>query len=417
MHAEGLPLIGVIADDVTGALASAVRLRERGLATVVEPEPTPYTSRAAQAVVVNLATRERHAAPHTLSLAERGRRAENAAHRLRDLGCRRFELRVDENLRGSPAAELGGVIRGAGFEDPCVVAVPAHPRSGRITRDGRQICFYPATIADDETQIAPRLFPSKTPLLVGLEALRGDPETLISQLRESVESGQRHIIIDAAQEEDLSRAAQTVASLSTSIDVVTVSSGAWLRYHPVLREAPREFLLVAIGTATDVHDVQYEHLLRHPGIRVLSGEDMLNMVTTRSLTEEVFATNDVLVVASETRTVNDAERLAAAADVAGHVETLLALSRMQGFICRGVLATGAYTAEAVARELGADRIEPVEEPLPLCPVGTLSGGEWTGLRVALKGGLTGTDSALSDLIDHLQAHTRGHAPRAEIEAD
>ena len=102
---EGGLEIGVLTDDLAGALASAARLRVNGLRPRVVWNETDVPA-TADALVVDMRTRDRAEDP--------GRQARRWAAYLRAVGCRRFELRIDSTLRGSPAAELEGMLGGLG---------------------------------------------------------------------------------------------------------------------------------------------------------------------------------------------------------------------------------------------------------------------------------------------------------------
>lgn len=401
MPGNGLPRVAVLADDLTGALASAARLQRRGLRTIVQKEAPVHESLYAEAVVVNLATRER-SGPGVLTLHDPQRTACLAADRLRKLGCRCFELRVDENLRGEPALELDGLLEGAALHDPCVIAVPAHPEAGRLTRRGAQVCFEPATLRGYEQEIASRLFRAQRSEVIALEAVRSEVESLGAYLRSRVGSGARRFIVDADREEDLCLVAQAVAEVQAERDVVTVSSGAWLSYHPPLVPG-QSFVLVAIGSPTDVNDVQLGRLEARPRVKVLTAEDRVNLLDNRSSpAPALFGDHDCVVLAADEVADGDHRRVQVASEVAGHVEEILSAARMQAYSCAGVVASGAFTAQRVATALGAALVEPIAEPLPLCPIGALSGGPWAGLRIALKGGLIGGPDALIDLVTYLQ---------------
>src|SRR2546430_45276 len=98
-ESAGLPEIGILADDLAGAVASAERLRQRGLRAVVQWGAEDLL--AAEAIVVNLGTREIAKKRSNFGRGEEPDHiARDAAKSLFELGCRRFELRVDSTFRG-----------------------------------------------------------------------------------------------------------------------------------------------------------------------------------------------------------------------------------------------------------------------------------------------------------------------------
>src|SRR3954468_2574817 len=213
--------IGVLADDLTGALGSAARLKAGGLDPVVVWRPEDLRE-PPRAVVVDMRTRDAPLGPRAT--------AARWAERLRELGCECFEQRIDSTLRGAPAEELAGLLEGAGKTDAIVVAVPAFPDAGRVCAGGIQA----------GVDVAERLFGRAQ--VVRPEALRS-----------AIEAGATRLVVDGGREKDLLAAAQAVDGL----DVVTVSSGGWLKYHP---RARGEFVLVVLGSNTELNHRQLARL-------------------------------------------------------------------------------------------------------------------------------------------------------------
>ena len=68
----------------------------------------------------------------------------------------------------------------------------------------------------------------------------------------------------------------------------------------------------------------------------------------------------------------------------------------------GVLVTGGETAARIMRWLGAETIALLGEAQPRVPVGAIVGGSHDGLRIAVKSGSFGTDSAITLALDALE---------------
>jgi uncharacterized protein YgbK (DUF1537 family) len=337
--------IGVLADDLTGALASAARLKAGGLDTIVIWEEIEV---APPGVVVDMRTRD----------APRGPRATAAAwaSRLRELGCARFEQRIDSTLRGAPGEELAGLLDVLG--ETTVVAVPAFPEAGRTCVGGVQ----------RGVAVAPRLFGDAP-----AEVVRPDA------VRERVLAGVTRLVVDGEREDDL----RATADALDGLDVVTASPGAWLRYHPRSRG---EFVLVVLGSNTELNHRQLARL--EPGrARVVE--------TIRGSTPDDLRRDPRL-----------ADR---AADEAA---ALLHAAHARGERCRGVVASGGHMASRLVDALGARQLAAAGEVAPLCPRGTVAGGAWSGLAIVTKGGLVGDDGTLATLVDHLWKETGWTAPRS-----
>jgi uncharacterized protein YgbK (DUF1537 family) len=337
--------IGVLADDLTGALGSAARLKAGGLDPVVVWRPGDLRE-PPRAAVVDMRTRDAPLGPR--------RTAADWAARLRELGCARFEQRIDSTLRGAPAEELAGLLEGAGLRDATVVAVPAFPQAGRVCSGGVQ-----AGVA-----VGPRLFGDAPFEVVRPETLRG-----------RVEAGVTRLVVDGETEDDLRATAEAVDGL----DVVTASPGGWLRYHPRSRG---EFVLVVLGSNTELNHRQLARLNERADARTRVVETILGSAP------------------------DDLRRDPAMADrAADEAAALLEAAHMRGERCRGVVASGGHMASRLVDALDAPRLAVAGEVEPLCPRGTVAGGPWSGLSVITKGGLIGTDGTLAALVDDLWKET------------
>ena len=251
MRDRGLE-IGVLADDLAGALASAARLRENGLRTTVlwSEIDVPAT---ADAVVVDMRTRDRDGAP--------AHEARRWAAYLRAIGCRRFELRTDSTLRGSPAAELRG---DAERSRPRRRGGPGGSGlSRRRARHDRRIaaaCTDPAMVAG---------FPWRTGCSEPRSCRRSTSTassrvvTRFTRPSASLRSGGvRCFVADATDDRHLSALAEAAGLVELDGDeLVTVSPGAWLKYHPTLAIRRHRFVLVVVSSATDQNRRQLERVV------------------------------------------------------------------------------------------------------------------------------------------------------------
>jgi uncharacterized protein YgbK (DUF1537 family) len=356
----------VLADDLTGALGSAARLRAGGLEPVLvwRPEDLPEGFRP-RGVVVDMRTRDAPGGPRATAAAW--------AARLRELGCERFEQRIDSTLRGAPAQELRGLLEGAGLEDAVVIAVPAWPDAGRVCVAGIQ------RGARREVDVAQALFEAPA------EIVR--PSELVACVR----AGARRLVVDGETDADLEAAARAVGALEDL--VVTASPGGWLRYHPLAEQAGAAFVLVVLGSNTE---------LNHRQLAALRDRD--DVVMAQDGVWDALAAGDrTVVVETIARSrPDDVRRDPAVADRAADVAAaLLGEAHERGLRCRGLVASGGHMASRLVDALGAQRLAVDREVAPLCPRGTVAGGAWSGLPVITKGGLVGADGTLCTLVDDL----------------
>lgn len=386
----GPPLpVGVLADDLTGALASAALLCEAGLTAVVQWRQHAPPVRAT-ALVADMRTRDYGTDP--------GRRAASWAAHPRSLRCRRIELRTDSTLRGAPAAELAGVLAGAGLDDPWVLAVPAFPSAGRTVRNGELHApdVDPPLVA---VPVAPLLFdqPHRAGLLPAATVERGAASVLAAMRV----AGTTRFVADATAEAHLCTLAEAAEALvgEGGRGLLTVSPGAWLRHRrPVL---PHRYPLVVLSSATRTNAEALTALRRARPATVLHAREVLVGESTVDWSA-VRREGAVVVVETISRPAADAAEAwllsTLAARAAGQ---LLDDGVSHDVVCGGVVVGGGATGSALMDSLGAGRLVAEGEIAPLCPHARIADGEWAGLPVITKGGLVGGPDTLTRLVETL----------------
>lgn len=388
------PVIGVLADDLTGALASAARLRDGGLRCVVRwrREPVPAT---ADAVVADMRTRDYGGDGYA--------RARGWAAHLRALGCTRLELRCDSTLRGDPGAETAGALEGWAVADPWVLAVPGFPEAGRLVRDGR--LEVPGLRGSGESvvgaDVGAVLFPGEAVTLLPLSLVETGPDAVVHAVTTAAGDGARRFLADAIAEAHLRCLARAAGLLvGRKAPLVTVSPGAWLRYLPASPAAPR-YVLAVVSSATPTNREQLAALARHGTVLALdAGAFLAGRVTpdwARLRHGGVTVVVETLSAAPQGRV--DGWMLSAIA--ARAARWVLDEGSDRGYACGGVVASGGQTASALMDALEADGVDAEGEAAPLCPRGRVRGGPWSGLRLVTKGGLVGAADTLAGLTESL----------------
>lgn len=122
------PIVGVFADDLTGALDAAAPFAARGFVTLVSPlHELPHGASNAEVVSVNLGTRH-------MESNEIVNRASAAIDAMVGLGVRVFFNKVDSTLRGNPGVELAAAISALAIDHAVICS--AFPQNGRTIADG-----------------------------------------------------------------------------------------------------------------------------------------------------------------------------------------------------------------------------------------------------------------------------------------
>jgi hypothetical protein len=363
---EPLSRIVVLADDLSGALASAASLAEHfgERVPVVEELSHPVPARLA----VNTRARAEGVRPEWI-------RQTTAA--VWESGTRLFDKRIDSTLRGPVAEELLILVASMPIA-PIVIAVPAYPGAGRTTRGGQQ-------------------WRHGTPVGRVAEAMGADAvarqiggTVVESAVRTRDDIFQAHnpgpYVMDVRHRPDLQTVADTVNRLrrTASRPIVLVSSGELLRYVPRLPPRP---LVVVWGSGSPENERQLRHLLRASEAVVVPLWD----------TPDPSITGRVRVLKSRgvVKTPGPATDTAMARRVLEHLH----LWEAQGFRPKRLVISGGDTAQAVFRESGAEGVLALYNPAPLVGAGVIQGGVLHGLELITKGGKVGSPDILLDLVE------------------
>ncbi|PWU55507.1 hypothetical protein DLE60_27725 [Micromonospora globispora] len=225
------PVLGVIADDYTGATDVATALRRAGLrpAVVFGGEPNqPIRLDGIDAVVVALKIR-------TVPAADAVRAALAAADWLRGLGAETLYYKYCSTFDSTDSGNIGPVVdalldrTGAGSTIIC----PTSPQHGRTVYGGllfvhdqllsdSPMRFHPLTPMTDANLV--RVLGRQTAHRVGLlphAVVRAGSDAVRARLAAMAADGVRHIVVDSIDDADL----DVVAAASEGLPVLTGAAG------------------------------------------------------------------------------------------------------------------------------------------------------------------------------------------------
>ncbi|XCP84848.1 four-carbon acid sugar kinase family protein [Roseburia hominis] len=440
-----MPLIGVVADDLTGGTTTGVLLARSKARTAVffnvEAAAKAQAVDELDAIVISSNSRP-------LPANEAYAKVKDATIALKNMGVKYFQKRTDTTMRGGIGVEIDAMLDQLS-EDTVAVVVPAMPQSRRILVGGYSVIDGVALIntpvaQDVRTPVRenyiPRLLAGQTRRKVGLvtldKVLAGD-EVIEEALKEQREAGCQVIVVDAITLEDVENIAQ--ACISLSWDVVTVDPGpftAKMAYHrsligieepniPPEADEAGKTVLIAAGSATPVTKKQMEVLCQDPRhVRVSvdpvalidGGETALNEVhkavekameymngevQPRAILFETALHGELLNLTEE-----DNKRHYPGGMSADRINAGLGMiiSQMLEKVGRekvaGLYTTGGDTMVNVCQQLGVECIEVIDYVIPQTDIGRLV-GNYEGLPVVGKGGLTGVDTSACDIVSRL----------------
>jgi uncharacterized protein YgbK (DUF1537 family) len=417
----------VVADDLTGANAVGAAFRRTGRRAVAVS--AAHRGRIAARSwngfdVVAVNTGSRHVSPPEA--------AEGVAAVVRDWWpADLVSKRIDTTLRGNLGAEVAAAISAcAAMSDAVTVglAVPAHPRAGRTTVDGRQLLHgqpvdgtetardVRTPIATADVAAAIRHGTDLRTAHVRSPSRGGGSDPLREALRDAVANGVDVIVCDAESDVDIQLIAQGAADVLADVPTMrwlavdpgpfTVELALALRIPAMRTSHP---VLAISGSATELTRHQLRRLIaeRHPHVVRVPCDaghppdvDATTAALSAALTEA--AAGDVVLLASAIAD-EDVADVADGADELAACIALIARGAMERSAISGLYVSGGDVAAAVLAELEGCGMEVTHELAPLTVSGSVVGGPWHSLPVVTKGGLVGDDDALIACVDHLRA--------------
>jgi uncharacterized protein YgbK (DUF1537 family) len=406
------PDVVVVADDLTGAADTAVRLLRPGEETLLVSLANGAASPprlAGAGLAIDTGTRGSGREDSIAALRK-------AAALTRERKPSRVYKKIDSQLRGLPGLEIDVLRRELGLR--CSFVAPAHPEQGRVTRAGVHLVRnVPAAESEAGRDPVAPVTESRLPLLVEQQAgirvahvgtgeLQAGAAALGHTIERLIAGGHEAITFDAATRQDLEILAEVACGRFP--DVLLAGSAGLATALAACREAERaldpaplpycESMLFVCGSTAGALRRQVAALAasgraRAVGITaaaVLAGpcRDELKKAALRQ-----WAEADVVLTGPGERL--DAATGAPAALLAVLAELAVALVARRR--PEGLFLSGGDTATAVLRagEVAALRLR--GEVVPGAPWGVAVGGALDGLAVVTRAGAFGGDDALVEL--------------------
>ncbi len=440
-----MPMIGVVADDLTGATTTGVLLARSQARTAVffnvEAAANAESVERLDAVIISSNSRP-------LPANEAYEKVKEATGALQQMGVTYFQKRTDTTMRGGIGVEIDAMLDQLS-PDTVAVVVPAMPQSRRILVGGYSVIDGVALVntpvaRDVRTPVTenyiPRLIAGQTRRQVGLVTLDhvlGGDRAVKEALAQQRAAGCSVIVVDAITLEDVENIAQ--ACIALNWNVVSVDPGPFtskLAYHRSLigLEKPNippkanekgKTVLIAAGSATPVTKKQMEILCedsRHvrisvdPVALIEGGDTALAEVSEavrraagllqlgeppRAILFETALHGGILNLTEEDNKRHYAMGMSADRINAGLGMMIARVLEEAGREkIAGLYTTGGDTMVNVCRQLGVECIEVTDYVIPQTDIGRLV-GSYAGLPIVGKGGLTGNDNTACDIVDRL----------------
>jgi D-threonate/D-erythronate kinase len=381
-------LVGLVADDLTGATDAAVQFAAVGWPArlLLRPNATPEISDKAPSLLA-VATGLR-AAGDDEAAAGTARAVRNLLAR----GCDRLYVKIDSTLRGSVAGQLRGALAAWAPPHAGAIAVlcPAFPDQGRTVVGGQLLVggvplARSAAAADPVTPVVEsrldRLVPAATAATLTGLGLAPPPPREVGREAASV------VFVDASTDADLDDIAASLDRLGPQ-GVAAGSAG-------LAAALARRWCPVQSGARASIP----------PAARILVGVSSLHPVAMQSverLRAALAAGADppgppAVDVISTPSARTDTEAIAAG--FGDRVAEQLVRARYDTLVL-----VGGDGAAAILDRVNATAIAVHEALAPGVPIGTILGGEADGVRVVTKSGGFGHSDCLVRIIDRLQGN-------------
>lgn len=346
-------MLGLIADDLTGAGDASVQFAKRGWRTLVTWGLMPVLVRGSGPDVIAVTTDCR-----ALDNQAAEKLTADALNALMSLGVDRVFLKIDSTMRGSVQGQVAGALAAwrTRYPDARAIVCPAYPRMGRTVESNR-------------------LLVNGEP--VERTSVGRDPVTpvLTSDMTQLIPASAPVSVVDAASDADLMAIAASICSAGPSI--LPVGSGG-------LAEALAATWLA--GPPSKPHVGLSDILRGRRNSRILLQVSSLNPVSRAQVARLEASFPDVVVLSAPAERGNPA--IAAANLARAFVERF---EREQW----GVLGLiGGDGARETLKALGASGMQIIDSLLEGIPLGVVSGGKADGMPVFTKAGGFGAEDAL-----------------------
>jgi 3-dehydrotetronate 4-kinase len=407
------PVLGVIADDFTGATDVAGMLVQTGMNTLLTiGVPEAGAALDADAVVVALKSR-------TTAPADAVRESLAALERLQAVGCKRFYFKVCSTFDSTPRGNIGPVAQAlmAALQADFAIACPAFPENGRSVYRGHLFVGdqllsdsgmknHPLTPMTDANLV--RWLQAQTALAVGLlrqDAVAAGVEAVTSRMAALRSEGVRIAIADAIDNDDLRTLGAACADLPLLIAGSGVALGlpaayaarGWLRPEAKAAALPAVggHAAVLSGSCSTATNAQVAHWLQsgRPALRI----DALQLAAGAPLAAQALAWADerlarepVLIYATASADDVKATQQQLGVERAGALVEHCLAEVAAGLHERGVrrlVVAGGETSGAVVQALQVQRLR---VGAPIDPGVPWTQAEGRPLLLALKSGNFGS---------------------------
>ena len=436
-----MAILGVVADDLTGANTAAALLTNssfKALTTIDHYDITQFPFDKYDAIVVNAASR-------TLEAEAAYDRVKASTKVLWQQGIRCFSKRIDSTIRGNLGAETEGMLAALPSETvACVVAV--FPTSGRMVVGGCQIVKgvpVHKTMAGADP-VKPVLssslaseFKRQTKLSIGnisIDTVANGGAELRQAIESQIKAGTKILIFDAISVADVNGVAEAMYELKHPWIAVDPGPLTQRMCELEAQDRPRvaihpkkkgHFFIVA-GSASDLTNTQMKYLNNHTDAKIVTVDIRPFIESDEPHPLEAIITKRIRVLSSLSNIIGikaagyadmmidinaeAAKRQVSTDCITGRITH--ALARIVHAVLEsddapefdGIYLTGGDMTVAFCQECKVKALELYGEIQPHISYGKFIGGIADGLPLVTKGGMIGDADTIIQCIDFMKSH-------------
>lgn len=423
--------VGVIADDLTGANATGVKLVDQGLDVhTYFNEETSITTASDVSVCIN--TESRYIAGQDAK-----QRVNKAIQTLRDYKVDVLTKRIDSTFRGNIGKELDAMLEELSSKTVAII-VPSYPSSNRILIGGfllvNGVPLQQTDVSNDpvtplKDSYLPKILKKQTDkniALVTLDKVMLGKSSIEQEINRYINRDIKLIMLDATCEQDIESIAKAMLNI-TSRQLIPVDPGPLTNYYIANLQKHiqhNEKILVSIGSATSVTTQQVQFLEKklnavpvyiNPN-KLVNFDNSLQDEVARSITKtiKVHEYGNVIIITTNHPEVNsvDIQRLAEKKGVSidlltKRISSGLAkvskslIENSEGKI-QACFFSGGDTTASFCKTVHAKGMKLEKELMPLVAHVTLLKGDFPNLPIVTKGGMVGEPDAIYKSVIYLQ---------------
>jgi uncharacterized protein YgbK (DUF1537 family) len=389
------PLIGIVADDLTGASDTAVQFVRAGWETELQIRPGRSVARV---IAVTTDSRDENARDAAEAVAA-------AVKRLREAGITHLYKKIDSTLRGQVGAELHATLES--WRAPAIAIVcPAFPALGRTVVDGElQVNGTPVAKNSSAAYAVTPVTESHIPTMLGASHIARAAGESAQSLADRIKSSGRIVVVDARSEDDLRRLAAAVTLVGAN--AIAIGSAGLARHLANAWRANQQ-APPAVVIVTSQQDVAR----RQAAAVAAAGGDRYEPALDDLADDAAWARSSAKVLDRLGRISSTLILVAPADRRHGWPATLIPrrfgeltariVTRAPRGSIAGVVVTGGDGARGLVDALDATGIDLRDEVMTGVPIGTLIGGPANGLAVVTKAGGFGDEDALVEAVQSVR---------------